>query len=125
MKIIHSYSFAGAILVLGSQHNLSVTKSNFPMDLKNSELSPIYKCKNSLMSENYRPLSVVTSLSKIVEKVFNQQLYDCFKDVVSDLLSALRKKYGCHHVLTKLIEDSKQALDKHMNVGLLLITMTS
>ena len=104
--------------------NLSVTKSNFPMDLKKSELSPLYKCKDSLMSENYRPLSVLTSLSKIFEKVFNQQLYDYFTDVMSDLLSAFRKKYGCHHVLTKLIEDSKQALDKHMNVGLLLLDLS-
>ena len=104
--------------------NLSVTKSNFPMDLKKSELSPLYKCKDSLMSENYRPLSVLTSLSKIFEKVFNQQLYDYFTDVMSDLLSAYRKKYRCHHVLTKLIEDSKQALDKHMNVGLLLLDLS-
>ena len=104
--------------------NLTVTKSNFPMDLKNSELSPLYKCKDSLMSENYRPPSVLTSLSKIFEKVFNQQLYDYFTDVMSDLLSAFRKKYGCHHVLTKLIEDSKQSLDKHMNVGLLLLDLS-
>ena len=75
------------------------------MDLKKSELSPLYKCKDSLMSENYGPFSILTSLSKIFEKVFNQELYDYFKDVMSDLLSAFRKKYGCHHILTKLIEE--------------------
>ena len=74
--------------------NLSVTKSNFPMDLKKSELSPLYKCKDSLMSENYHPLGVLTSLSKIFEKVFNQQIYDYFADVMSDLLSAFRKNTG-------------------------------
>ena len=71
------------------------------------------------MSKNYRPLSVLTSFSKKIEKVFNQQLYDYFKDV-----SAFRNKYGCHHVLTKLIEDSKQAHDKHMNAGLLLLDLS-
>ena len=104
--------------------NISVTKSNFPMDLKKSELSPPYTCKDSLMCENYRPLSVLTSLSKIFEKVFTQQLYDYFTDVMFDLLSAFRKKYGCHHVLTKLIEDSKQALDRHMNAALLLLDLS-
>ena len=44
--------------------------------------------------------------------------------ILSDLLSAFRKKYGCKHVLTKLIEDSKSALDKHMHVGLLLLDLS-
>ena len=43
---------------------------------------------------------------------------------MSGLLSAFRKKYGCHHVLTRLVEDCKQALDKHMHVGLLLLDLS-
>ena len=44
-----------------------------------------------MLSENYHPLCILTSLSKIFEKVFGQQLYDYFKDVMSDLLSDFRK----------------------------------
>ena len=51
-------------------------------------------------------------------------MYDYFKHIMSDLLSAFRKKYGCHHVLTSLVEDCKQALDKHMHVGLLLLDLS-
>ena len=43
---------------------------------------------------------------------------------MSGLLSVFRKKYGCHHVLTRLIEDCKHALDKHMHVGLLLLDLS-
>ena len=43
---------------------------------------------------------------------------------MSGLLSAFRKKYGCHHVLTRLIEDCKKALDEHMHVGLLLLDLS-
>ena len=40
-------------------------------------------------------------------------------------MSAFRKKYdGCHHVLTRLIEDCKKALHKHMHVGLLLLDLS-
>ena len=35
--------------LLANLVNLSVTKPNFPMDLKKSELSPLYKCKDSLV----------------------------------------------------------------------------
>ena len=52
-------------------------------------------------------------------------MYDYFKHIMSGLLSAFRKKYGCHHVLTRLVEDCKQALDKHMHVGLLLLDLSN
>ena len=111
--------------------NQSIEKSHFPTAIKKSELSPLFKNKDSLITDNYRPLSILSSVSKIFEKVFNQQLYDYFKhimsgllSIMSGLLSAFRKKYGCHHVLTRLIEVCKQALDKYMHVGLLLLDLS-
>ena len=47
-----------------------------------------------------------------------------FEDILSTLLSAFRKRYGCHHVLTKLMENSKQALDEGKNVGLILLDLS-
>ena len=104
--------------------NRSIEKCRFPTALKKSELSPLYKNKDNLITGNYRPLSILPSLSKIFEKIFNKQLYDYFKHILSGLLSAFRKKYGCHHVLTRLIEDCKKALDEHMHVGLLLLDLS-
>ena len=104
--------------------NQSIEKCRFPTALKKSELSPLYKNKDNLIADNYRPLSILPSVSKTLKKVFNQQLYDYFKHILSGLLSAFRKKYGCHHVLTRLIEDCKRALDKHMHVGLLLLDLS-
>ena len=82
--------------------NLSIEASCFPNNLKKSELSPLFKAKDSLLSENYRPLSILPSISKVFEKVFNQQLYEYCTHILSDLLSAFRKKYGCQHVLTQI-----------------------
>ena len=45
-----------------------------------------------------------------------------FNDILSTLLSAFRKRCGCHHVLTKLLENSKQALDEGKNVGLIIFS---
>ena len=104
--------------------NQSIEKCRFPTALNKSELSPLYKNKDNLITGNYRPLSILPSLSKIFEKIFNNQLYDYFKHILSGLLSAFRKKYGSHHVLTRLIEDCKKALDEHMHVGLLLLDLS-
>ena len=58
------------------------------------------------------------------ERVYNDQMGVYFKDVLSTLLSAFRKRHGCHHVLTKLMENSKQALDEGENVGLILLDLS-
>ena len=49
---------------------------------------------------------------------------DFFADILSSFLSAFRKYFGFQHVLTKLIEDCKSALDNGKNVGLLLLDLS-
>ena len=104
--------------------NKSVIMSHFPSELKKAELSPLFKSNGNLNTQNYRPLSILTSLSKIFEKIYNEQLYVYFQEILSTYLSAFRKRYGCHHVLTKLIEDCKHAIDSHKNVGLILLDLS-
>ena len=93
--------------------NKCVYMSHCPCELKKSELSHLCKDKDDLLTQNYWPLSVLTCLSKKIEKIYNEQLNDHFKNVLSVLLSAFRKHYGCEHVLTKLIEDCKHAPDEN------------
>ena len=88
--------------------NLSVERSCFPNDLKKSELSRLYKCKDSLVSGNYRRLSIRPSVLKNFEKIYNQQLYEYCKHVLSDLLSVFRKRYGCQHTCTDKIDRGEQ-----------------
>ena len=47
-----------------------------------------------------------------------------FKHLLSTLLSAFRKRYGCHPVLTKSMENSKRTLDEGKNVGLILLDLS-
>ena len=103
--------------------NMSLSLSCFPRELKTSETS-LYKGQNNLEPQNYRPLGVLTCLSKIFERVYIDQMDLYFKDILSTLLSAFRKRYGCHHVLTKLMESSKQALDEDKNVGLIVLDLS-
>ena len=67
---------------------------------------------------------VVLKSNKIVEKIFYEQLYEFFSDILSTFLAAFRKMYGCHHVLTKLIHDCKRALDKGLKVGIILMDLS-
>ena len=45
--------------------NLSIEKGCFPEELKLAEVSPIFKKKDDLDKENYRPVSVLPHVSKV------------------------------------------------------------
>ena len=60
--------------VLSHLVNSCIKPSKFPMNMKLAVLSPVYKNDN-LMNEVYRPVSVLTILSKVQDSVVNDQLY--------------------------------------------------
>ena len=92
--------------------------------MKYAELNPIYKKSDNMYKGNYRPVSVLTTLSKVYESVMNEQLLKYFLEILHDLLSAYRKGYSCQTLLLKCIEDWKSALDKNHFVGVLFMDLS-
>ena len=91
--------------------NFSIESSIYPNDNKKAEISPLYKKNDNLVKTNYRPLSILTSLSKITEGLLCDQLSSYMSDILSRHLSAYRKNYSCNNVLIKCVEDFRKALD--------------
>jgi hypothetical protein len=54
--------------------NLIIFSGNFPEKLKYSEIIPLYKKGDKKQITNYRPISLLTSFSKIVEKIMLSRL---------------------------------------------------
>ena len=52
----------------------------FPDKLKVAKVIPSFKKGDPTLLTNYRPISLLPSLSKIFEKVINQQLYAYFEN---------------------------------------------
>ena len=92
--------------------------------MKLSEIAPIFKTSGVLDRDNYRPVKILPCLSKIVGKIFYEQLYEFFSDTLSTFLPAFWQIYGSHHVLMKLIHDCKQALEKGLKVGVILMDLS-
>ena len=92
--------------------------------MKYAEVNPIYKKSDNLFKGNYRPVSVLTTLSKVYESVLNDQLLTFFKRILHHLLSAYRKGYSCQTLLLKCIEDWKSALDNNCCVGALFMDLS-
>jgi hypothetical protein len=56
--------------------NKVITKGIFPDRLKYSAIKPLYKKGNKKDVSNYKPISLLTSFSKILEKVIQIRLLD-------------------------------------------------
>ena len=54
--------------------NLSLTSGTFPSQLKTSRTIPIFKTGDSTSCDNYRPISLLSSISKILEKIIANRL---------------------------------------------------
>ena len=54
--------------------NESIKKNELPNELKAADITPIFKNKDPLNKENYRPISVLPTVSKIFERVLFDQL---------------------------------------------------
>ncbi len=49
--------------------NLSLSQGIFPDELKTNRIVPIFKTGDKRLCDNYRPISLVSALSKILEKI--------------------------------------------------------
>ena len=54
--------------------NLSLSKGVFPEKLKTAKVVPIFKSGRKDLCDNYRPISLLSTLSKILEKIVSIQL---------------------------------------------------
>ena len=55
--------------------NLSISEGVFPQLMKMADVIPLYKAKERYRVTNYRPISLLTNLSKILEKVIYKRTY--------------------------------------------------
>ena len=92
--------------------NSCIEDGIFPNELKLADITPIFKSVDSTAKKNYRPISILNSVSKLFEKLIQRQLNPFFDDRLSDHLCGYRKGYSTQYALLKLIEKWKQFRDE-------------
>ena len=85
--------------------NNTVAMNTFPDQLKCAELSPLFKKEDNFNKTNFRPVSILTGISKLYESVVNDQLFEYFSRLFNDLISAYCKGYSCQSLLVKCIDN--------------------
>ena len=57
---------------------LSIMQERFPDDWKKAKVIPLHKKGDTLDPKNYRPVFILSPLSKVLERVVHDQLYEYF-----------------------------------------------
>ena len=89
--------------------NCCIDKGEFPNDLKYADIVPIYK-NNKCEKENYRPVSTLSNLSKIYEKLMYYQLYEYFDNILFPTQCGFRKGYSAPHSFLVMVEEFEKLL---------------
>ena len=74
--------------------------------------------------QNFRPISVLNTFSKVYEKYLFDQLSTYFEPILSQFVSAYRKHFSTQHVLLRLIERWRLGLDNNKVVGAVLVDLS-
>ena len=85
---------------------------------------PIYKKDKREEIKNYRPVSVLSSFSKIYEKFIQGSITPFVYEFVSEFISAYRKAYSTNHVLLRSTEQWKSVLNSKTFVGSVLVDLS-
>ena len=105
-------------------YNESNTDLHFPDTLKLADITPTYKKDDSTNKENYRPVSILSSVSKIFERSMFDQMSDYIDKFLSPYLCGFRKGCSTQHSLIVMLEKWKNALDNGKYGGALLTDLS-
>ena len=103
--------------------NLSLLSGLVPSKMKVAKVIPIYKKGDNCDVNNYRPISLLTTISKVLERIIHIRTVNFLKhhNIFSNFQFGFREKHSTIHALLTLVEKVTHALDKlsHM-VGIFL-----
>ncbi|CAG2200649.1 unnamed protein product [Mytilus edulis] len=105
--------------------NLSILEGVFPENLKLAKVTPIFKNGDKHMPENYRPISILPTLSKIFEKHVAKHFYLYLSKykVLHEAQSGFRSNHSCQTALSKLIDTWLKCIDNGNVVGTVFLDL--
>ena len=94
--------------------NQSFSSGIFPSILKTSKIIPIYKKGSKLECSNYRPISLLSNIDKILERLMYNRLYNFLekKEIIFSLQFGFHQKYSTTHALIHLTDNIRYEIDK-------------
>ena len=103
--------------------NKSIVTGQFPSQLKEAKIFPIFKSGSKSDPSNYRPISILPTISKIFEKHVNKHLMGYLHkyNLLNETQSGFRPKHSCQSALIKLTDHWLKCIDDGDLIGTLFL----
>ena len=101
---------------LSEVFNVSLSTGVFPDTLKIARITPIYKSDDKSCISNYRPISILSVFSKILESIMYTRLitYLTSNKILADNQYGFREKHSTYMALINLVDKISEQIDSKM-----------
>ena len=95
--------------------NASLLEGTFPERMKTAEVIPLYKGKDMALMINYRPISLLITLSKLLEKIMYTRLYRYLEtqNLLYPSQYGFRTKRSCEQAIMELVGNILQSKNRN------------
>lgn len=105
--------------------NLSIKSGIVPSDFKLARVIPLFKKGSKFDEGNYRPVSILSIVSKVLEKLIHEQInrYICNSGLLYELQSGFRKSHSTETCLLFLTDYIRKEIDSGKFCGMVLLDL--
>ena len=106
---------------------LSILQSKFPSCWKYGKIIPLHKKDCPLLAKNYRPVTILSPLSKVLERLIFEQLYNYFTDnhIFHPNLHGYRKNRSTQTALVQMYDRWVKAAAVGQVSGVVLLDLSA
>ena len=98
--------------------------SKFPSILTLTDIIPVFKKGDEECKNNYRPVSILSNMSKIFERIIFRKILDYMESFLIKYQCGFRKGYSTQHCLLFMLEKWKRAVDNGKVFGIWLTDLS-
>ena len=88
-----------------SNLNSCINTSSYPSLVKRADITPVHKKNSKSAKNNYRPVSILSDISKLHERIMFKQMSEYFENsFFSKYQCGFRKGFSAQHCLVSMLE---------------------
>ena len=101
--------------LLTTLYNKSIDENEYPDSLKLTKAIELYKAKDKTLPENYRPISLLPIIAKLLDTIINEQLMHHLTkhNIISPTQYAFRPNSNCTLALQTIIDNISKNKNNH------------
>ena len=104
--------------------NTAIKSGIFPDTPKHADVVPVFKKGVRQSKGNYRPVSLLSAISKLFGRLMLHQMHEYMQKIISIFICGYTKGMNAQNCLVFMVEFCKKALDRGQKFGVLLTDLS-